>query len=244
MIYIIISLFCIFMGLSVHVFKWYFLISGYNTMPKEQKKNVDTKGLGLLMGLYGYANGVAFLVLGILELLGKKPSILPALIFSAVSTVYLIIKAQKYDGNVRKKGGKMFKKQGQNPTVSIVITIISIVFVAVLMLFSIQATKATFLDEGVKIHGMYGDVYEWETIEEVELIEKLPSIETRTNGSAIGSFLKGHFRTTEFGSVKLFVDTKIPPFIFLKTQEGIIIFNMKTAEETQNVFEEILKRSR
>lgn len=31
----------IFMGLSVHIFKWYFLIAGYNTMPKEQKANVD-----------------------------------------------------------------------------------------------------------------------------------------------------------------------------------------------------------
>jgi len=235
MIYIIISLFSVFMGLSVHVFKWYFLISGYNTMPK---------GLGRLMGIYGYANGAVFLVLGVLELLGKKQPMLPALIFFAVSTIYLLIKAQKYDGNVHKKGGKMLKRQGQNPTVSVVVTIVTIIFVAVLMLFSAQATKATFLDEGVKIHGMYGDVYTWESIDEIELIEKLPTIERRTNGSAVGSFLKGHFRTTEMGSVKLFVDTKIPPFIFLKTQEDIIIFNMRTPEETQNVFEEILKRSR
>jgi hypothetical protein len=35
--YLLIGIFLIFMGLSVHVFKWYFLISGYNTMPKEKR---------------------------------------------------------------------------------------------------------------------------------------------------------------------------------------------------------------
>lgn len=51
------GVFFIAMGLAVHVFKWYFLISGYNTMPKEKKANVNTEGLGRLMGIYSYVNG-------------------------------------------------------------------------------------------------------------------------------------------------------------------------------------------
>jgi len=43
--FIIMGVFLIVMGLTIHVFKWYFLISGYNTMPEEKKANVDVKGL-------------------------------------------------------------------------------------------------------------------------------------------------------------------------------------------------------
>lgn len=50
--YFMIAGFFIAIGLAVYVFKWYFLIAGYNTMSKEKKVNVDTKSLGRLMGPY------------------------------------------------------------------------------------------------------------------------------------------------------------------------------------------------
>jgi len=37
-VFIIMGVFLIVMGLTIHVFKWYFLISGYNTMPEEKKR--------------------------------------------------------------------------------------------------------------------------------------------------------------------------------------------------------------
>jgi len=49
------------------------------------------------------------------------------------------------------------------------------------------------------------------SIENVSLKEELPTIQIRTNGSALGSKLKGHFKTKELGSVKLFVNTENPP---------------------------------
>lgn len=73
-------------------------------------------------------------------------------------------------------------------------------------------------------------------------MEELPTIEMRTNGSALGPNLKGHFRTTELGSVKLFVNTQNPHFIYLETDEGITIFNMKNIDETQEILGEILRK--
>ena len=52
--HLLIGVLLIAMGLAVHVFKWHFLISGYNTMSKEKKANVDTEGLGRLIGIYLY----------------------------------------------------------------------------------------------------------------------------------------------------------------------------------------------
>ena len=234
--YIIIGIFFILIGLAVHVFKWYILISGYNTMSKEKKVNVDTEGLGRLMGIYCYVNGGVFIVVGVLNAIGLKPVLTLAIVFFCISTTYFLIKAQKYDGNIYDENGKLRRGAWKQFALPIGVIVITLIFVTVLMFFSSQSTKVTFLDEGIQIHGMYGDVYTWESIEAVELMEELPTIEMRTNGSALGSNLKGHFRTRELGSVKLFVNTQKPPFIYLETDDGITIFNIKNADETQEIF--------
>lgn len=239
---IILGIFFIGIGLAVHVFKWYFLISGYNTMPKEKKANVDTAGLGRLMGIYAYINGGVFIFMGVLQVLGFKPVQTPAFVFFIISTVYLLVKAQKYDGNIFDQDGKIRKGAGKQLAVPAAITVVTFIFVAVLLFFSSRSTEVSVLEEGIEIHGMYGEVYTWETIESVELKEELPTIEMRTNGSALGLNLKGHFRTRELGSVKLFVDAQEPPFIYLETDGGITTFNLENADETKGIFEEILSR--
>ncbi len=238
--YLILGMFFIIIGLMVHVFKWYFLISGYNTMSKEKKVNVDTEGLGRLMGIYLYFNGGVFTIMAILLALGFKPVHTPAIVLFVISTIYLLIKAQKYDGNIYDKDGKLCKGAGKELIIPAVIGFVTLIFVAVLMFFSSQSTKVNILEAGIEIKGMYGDVYTWESIKTVDLTTELPTIEMRTNGSALGSNLKGHFRTKELGSVMLFVNTKKPPFIYLETDDGPIIFNLKNEEETKEIFKEIL----
>lgn len=238
--YLILGIFFITLGLGVHVFKWYFLISGYNTMSKEKKANVDTAGLGLLMGLYFYFNGGVLTIMGVLLALGFKPLHIPAIVLFVISTIFFLIKAQKYDGNIYDKDGKIRKGAGKELVIPGVIGFVTLIFVGVLMFFSSQSTKVNILEEGIEIKGMYGDVYTWDSIRTVELITELPTIEMRTNGSALGSNLKGHFRTKELGSVMLFVNTKTPPFIYFETDEGTIIFNLKNEQETRKVFKEIL----
>lgn len=234
-IYLIIGLMFIAIGLAVHVLKWHFLISGYNTMSREKKANVDTEGLGRLMGIYSYLNGVVYIIAGILHRLGIELAIIPAIIITMISTVFLLIKAQKYDGNIK---GRKSKKN----TFSILITILSLIFVVVLMYRSVQPTKVTFLEEGLEIHGMYGDVYSWDSIEEIDLLDELPTIKMRTNGSAVGSYLKGNFSTEEMGSVRLHVNTQASPFIYIETNKRTVIFNMSDSDDTLRILEEILLR--
>lgn len=239
--FIISGLVFIFIGLSVHVFKWYFLISGYNTMSKEKKANVDVEGLGRLMGIYGYVNGVLFILLGLLYYSGFKEALNPALVFFGISTVFLLIKAQKYDGNVF-EDGKIKEGAWKQFLIPAGIVLVTLIFVVVLIFFSMKPAKVTFQEEGIQIHGMYGGVYTWESIKKVELEEGLPTIEMRTNGSAIGSNLKGHFRTKELGSVKLFVNTEKPPFIYLEiVDEKPMFLNLENRNETERVFREIIE---
>lgn len=232
-VFLIMGLTFIAIGLAVHKLKWYFLISGYNTMSKEKQANVDTESLGRLVGIYSYANGGIYFATGILHRLGYGIAIVPAIIFTLVSTLYLIIKSQKYDKNER---------SSKQTIIGIVIMLISIIFVVGIMYRSVQPTKITFLDEGLEIHGMYGDVYSWDSIESAIFIEELPTIKMRTNGSALGSHLKGNFTTEELGTVKLHVNRQYPPYINIEVNGRNIIFNMTNSSDTRQILDEILSR--
>ncbi len=236
---IIVGAFFIVLGLAVHAGKWYFLISGYNTMRKEKRANVDIRKIARLIGIFGYANGGIFILMGVLQAAGLNPSMLPATIFLIVSSLVLAFMSQRYDYNLFDERGKMRRGAGKKLLVPVVILLVTAVFVGVLMFFSLQETEVSFLPEGLEIHGMYGDVYAWEDMQNVQLMDNLPRIGARTNGSAIGSKLKGHFRTEEFGAVKLFVDADAPPFIYFEAGEKKVIFNDTDPIATKTTYEKI-----
>lgn len=234
-----IGLFFILIGLSVHKLKWHFLIAGYNTMSKEEQAKVDIARVGKILGIFSYVNGAAFILLGILLFYGIESATIPIFAFFFISLVYVIIKAQKYDRNTFDEQGKRIKGKSKRFYAPIIKIGITLVLVFGLMFYFSQDTKVTFLDEGIKIHGMYGDVYTWDSITSVELKENLPTIEVRTNGADIGANLRGHFRTKEFGGVVLSVNKKHSPFIYLYAQDKLVIFNHSDPEQTKETFAKI-----
>jgi len=167
--------------------------------------------------------------------MGLAVSTTPAALFTLISTVCFIMIAQGSD----KRAGFRQRRGGVG---SVVFTVAVLVLVGILMIYATRPTKVTFLDTGLKLHGMYGVQYSWEEIEQVKLLQELPTIRTRTNGSAVGSHLKGYFQTAEYGKVKLLVDRSKPPFIYLEVDNSIVIFNVGTAEETEALFQELSQR--
>ncbi len=237
---IIVGVTFILIGLAVHVFKWYFLISGYNTMSKERKEKFDIEGFSSLMGIYGYANGIVFLGAGIMTALDFEANMTIPFTFLILSTIYLLIRGQRYDGNIYNKEGKIRKGAGKQLALPLIITIGTTIFVVVILFISSKEVEVSFNQDNFEIHGMYGDTYSWETIDSATLHEELPTIERRTNGSALGSKLKGHFRTSELGQVKLFVDKSISQYIYIESDKGITIFNKNSEDETITVYEKII----
>lgn len=237
------GIFFILLGLAIHIKKWHFLISGYNTMPTEKRAKVNTEGLGRLIGVYCYISGGIFIAAGVLNALGIKTIIIPVFAIFLILTVYVLVKAQKYDGNIFDEYGKLRKGAGKQFVRPVSITAVILVGVLVILILSSQQTKVTIAEDGLQIHGMYGEKYTWDSIESIELMDELPTILLRMNGSEFGSNLKGYFKTREMGTVKLFVNTQYPPFICLKTSTGISIFNLNSADETQRIFTELSARA-
>lgn len=233
MLFIITGLIFLAIGFAIHKLKWYFLISGYNTMSKEKQEQVDVKLLGKLIGIYGYSNGAAYILAGILDELGHGMFIIPVVIFTLFSSLYLMAKGRQYT---------KAESASKQANVGIVIVLITILFVGIVMYRSLQLPEITILDEGIEIDGMYGDTYLFESIEDPRLMDELPTIKIRTNGAALGSHLKGHFTTEEYGLVKLHVDKQYPPFIYMVANGRTIVFNTDDAAETKRILEEIRSR--
>lgn len=241
-LYFLLGTASIIMGLLVHKGKAYFLISGYNTYSKEKKKNVDVVSIAKYMGYYGYLNGVVAYIGGVLTVFEVKNIAGPVIAFFLISTGVLLVKLQKYDGNMFDKEGKLKKEGKRQLMVTGIITLATVLFVGAVMFFSTRPTQILLNETSLEIQGMYGEEVQYGDIETLKLLEKLPAITMRTNGSAVGAKLKGHFNTKEYGSAKLFLDKSKPPYIFMETKSRIFIFNLSSAEETRQLFNELMNR--
>ncbi|MCD8273805.1 MAG: DUF3784 domain-containing protein [Alistipes sp.] len=98
-IYLLTGVFLIVVGLLVKRFPM--LISGYNTMPAEKKKNVDIEGLSSFMRRHLVIIGALWVLLAaVLDLTGQQEA-LPVIygIYVPVYVVWMMVRAQRYDHN-------------------------------------------------------------------------------------------------------------------------------------------------
>ena len=86
---------------SLLVKRFPMLISGYNTLPKEKRKNVDIDGLSSFMRRHlVIIGGLLILFTTILELTGQPEafSIILA-VYLPVYVIWMVVRAQRYDHN-------------------------------------------------------------------------------------------------------------------------------------------------
>lgn len=237
------SVILIILGISIKYFKAYWLISGYNTMSKEKKMNVDVENLGRSMGNFCFVlSGLIFLFIISLYTQVLFLTILVAVILIA-SIIVFIIKAQKFDGNALNPDGKY--KKSTKIVILVTIGFLLLVFSGVGIQLYQSNLPVTYIvsNDALQIKGMYGETIKYTDIINISITESLPEITLRTNGSAVGSKLKGYFNVTGYEDAKLFIDTKIPPFIIMKTDSGSIIFNCEDRTKTQNLYEKLKSKS-
>ncbi|MGN7479052.1 DUF3784 domain-containing protein [Solibacillus silvestris] len=244
MIWLVFVVLFLFLGFAVHKLKWHFLISGYNTMPKEQKKNVDVEKLGKAVGIYAYFMSVLFALMALAHMLEYSQLILPFIIIVIVATIVLIIKTQKYNHNLFDEKGKWKQGAGKHLKKPAIILTISLAAVAIIIYFANERAKIEATEEGLEIGGMYGDTYHWAEMEQVMLVDHLPDIAMRTNGSAIGSMLQGHFKFENGEKAKLFIDKSNPPFVRFIYEDKTIIFNLPLEQQTRTMYELIVEKTK
>lgn len=217
----------------------YWLISGYSTMSEEKKRNVDIKKLGefIANGLFVMSAMIAVAVL--LTCFNHMVAAGIVFLFIVFFTIYVVVKAQSYDGNTREPDGTMKTRTKVLIGVIIGFTVMSITGVGMLLHFSSKSAEYFIQDGTMNIGGLYGEEIKLSDIISITIEEQIPEIQSKTNGSALGSNKKGYFRLKDIGQAKLFVNTQKPPFIFINAKSGLLIINTNEPETTKKLYEKL-----
>jgi len=155
------------------------LIAGYNTIPKDKKKNVDIEGLSTLMrngliiiGLTIIIGYYLFKWIGFTTIANSMP-----LIVILVGVTILVIKAQKFDHNKTEKTNLTY-------------FILGLVFIFVIgsITYGFIPSKTFYSNDTIRFSGMYGFEISISEIYNVELSDTLPMIKMRTNGFSFPDF--------------------------------------------------------
>ena len=207
------------------------LIAGYNTMPAEQKKNVDIEGLSGFMrnGLIAIGSGIiagyfVFKWLGFTTIANAM-----ILVVTLTGVILLVIFAQKYDHNQHKKTNLAYLILGA-----------AMVFVAGLIAYGFVPTGIHYNRESVHFTGMYGTEVNISEIAHIELANTLPEIKMRTNGFEFGPVKKGMFQLEGIGKCRLLIQRNHPPYLVITQQTGEkIILRYKNPNNTRLAFDRL-----
>jgi len=228
----------IVLGILIKYKKCYWLISGYNTMSKEKKKNVDIVGLSRLMGNFCFVMaGILFIGI-VLNYLGMFVAFAFSLGSIFLIVPYLLIKAQKYDNNSRRPDGKL-----KFSVIAIIGLILLIFAVAVgSIIYGCMKSRVTVNDSYINIDGIYGMNLDINKVSEVSLTESIPKIKRKKNGFDFGNILKGTFELEKIGSAKLYINKGSAPYINIKYGDSCIIINFRDSLKTQSLYDDIKSR--
>ncbi|MGL4742546.1 MAG: DUF3784 domain-containing protein [Sarcina sp.] len=227
--YIVVGAILIFGGLLIHKFKMYFLMSGYNTMTKREKENVDVVNLARYFGYTMYFLGAGWIVAGVLEKM--IPNIVVYLVIgTAVFLIYRIYKMQKFDNNQIDKAEAI--ATGFLVGIPMLIAVI-------MMTSSMGAIEINTNTEGLVFDGKVIDTDE---IESMKMIEETPSMK-KVFGSGIGTNRKGTFNVEGYGECKVYTNLSKGDTIVLTTKEGVTyIINSDNSESVKDAYETMSKK--
>lgn len=228
-------------GWGIEKKQWYFLISGYNMMSESEKAKVNIKGLAKLISRMCYIIAILLIALGLFMQFELYNLLWIIITLVVIVSIGVVIYSRKFYPNGMSMSGTTSPKAKK---FSILFTTITLVGVGIIIYFSMQPTKYTIETDTFLISGMYGDEMTWSEINGLQLVDTLPSIAARTNGSAVGSKLKGNFKFKDGTKAILFVDKNVGTFITFTWKDNTYYINEPTVEETNTLFkkmEEALK---
>ena len=230
------------MSLLLILGKGAWMIAGYNTMGAEEKKKYDQKKLARAVGIMLLLTAVATIPLIYVHSAAYT-------VFYAVFLCAAVVVLIYYANTKCFAEGYEFKKPEMTGKRRLVISIIIGAFIlltaggstAIVVIGAREPVYTVSAESGVfTIESMYGLTVNLLDIESIELKAQLPGDLSRTNGyGGAGSILKGHC-SSDIGPVTVFLDTSVPPFIYLITADVTLILNTSSEAETRALYDKLL----
>jgi len=208
------------------------LIAGYNTASKEAQKYMAEKGIGKFTGNYLYLLA-AIILAGYLAQKAGFPwgRDLSSALFTAV-IIMMVIRARRFNPP---------GPPSRSSRLAFIAALIIVVMVAAGITWSALPPGFSFKGHELSISGAYGTGIKYGDIETVRLENKIAPITMRTNGLGLGPILKGHFQLESGDSVRLFLRSRRPPFVYIKLGSGSesVIINFSGPDQTIELYREL-----
>ena len=221
------------------------MINPYRNLTPDRKALVDIEGLKWSSLWIMVAGGVAFLLMAVFH---KQLTEHIKLYVWAIVVISFAIVAACFIATIRHNGfGKRKDVQSSRggKTASAII-IASVVFTLVVFAFVVVVLAKADRPAGIKVEegalhvsGMYGRDFPMDQIISMEVLDEMPAMAMRTNGSSFKNKNKGHFLTKDNEKCLLFVTYNGGPYIKLRTTDNLIYLNCDTPEETEKLIEEL-----
>ncbi|MBR3709593.1 MAG: DUF3784 domain-containing protein [Bacteroidales bacterium] len=216
------------------------LINPYGSMPPERKESVNIEGLKKACAIILGATGFLMVVTAALRLIKVIDDdvcgvTLMVLVFAMLVPLFIAMK--RYNAFGRDQSGKPVKS-ARASKIAWGFTWIVMAFAAISLVLSFRPTRITVGEETVKISGIYGREISVSDIVSVDLLDELPPIAMRTNGSETGKNLKGHFKLKSGEKCLVFV-MKEPPYIELRTPDALYFLNDNGKEKTEALYRQL-----
>lgn len=213
-----------------------YLLSGYNTMSDQDKKKFDIKSYMVLFRNFHIFLGVSLFVITLIlnYLVNPYWSGIFMGTYPILAYVYLIWKGNSFSKSNDKK---------QKTTTYITISLILALVVFILYNFktTLENNKIILNNNQIEITGKYGIKINNQDLKSIELIEKLPEINSRVNGFALNAVKKGSFKTENGEKVTLLINSEITPIILITTKDNHKIY-YSSKENSNEVIYNNLKR--
>jgi hypothetical protein len=190
------------------------LLSGYNTMSKDDQAKFPLKEyLGKFRQFHLYF-GISFITIGTLiglfwdkDVLGYHIGITPIIAY-----LFFFIKTKDID----KSSSSSTKVQAK---IGAGVLLATLIFVIILFVWSERESRMHMYKDEVSISGPYGLTIPFNEMDSIVLLEKIPKIRLRLNGISTSSVSKGKFKGAGQSRYHLLLDK---PY-----KQAVIIYRSK-----------------
>jgi len=224
----------IILGTLIKYFKCYNLISGYNTASREEKAAIDIVAVSKVVGNLLYVIALIMLVAFAFGLYGNNMGlIVTMLLLLPTITVGLIIVGKRSRVKVEAGDKKVVYY------IPVIFLLVITVMVGSMLFIGSREPKIVIDNNYITVQRMYSTKIAREEVLSVELRETMPKVLNKENGFDLGNILRGRFKLEGFGSTMIYVHKDKSPFIFIKTQNSVVIINSRNKDMTEELYNKL-----
>ncbi|WP_346899236.1 DUF3784 domain-containing protein [Clostridium sp. UBA7503] len=222
-------------GICISELKWYWLISGYNIISKEEKANVEIKALGnhisKIFFFISSLNIVGFLLNYFFNI-----SLAIFIVLNVIVILYSIYYCQRFDHNPN--------SSKETKIVLVIVIFIMLITCIPIMAIGYSSTKVTITDTSIKISSGVNALIPKDKIKSISLVNEMPKTLIRTGGIGMGGIQKGNYSLYNDIKAKLFLASKEGPFIeiILDSSPSHYYINYKDSKNTKTTYEDIINK--